>query len=395
MDFKFTPEQEALRKELEDFCKKEAKNAPEGWRGGSAAEEESDEGWAYHRSVVKKVVDKGWLLLPWPKEYGGLGKGPVEQLIFQEITAYHRIPAYPLHFMTVGAGLLEYGTDEQKREWLPKIARAEICWAELLSEPDAGSDLASLKTTAVLDGNDYVISGQKTWTTGAHHANHVFVLARTDPDPSKRHRGLSFFIHKIGPGIQFRPLIYMNRSHLYNETFVDNFRIPKENMIGKLNQGWYVFTAGRNFARANLLMSSWGKRDLEDLVAYCKETQHDGEPLSRKPSIRQKLAEFAIEYNASSKFTYYVGWLQSQGQDVAAEAAACGYFANELNLRVVNFAVQIMGLYGTLKQGTKWAPLQGKFQDLSQWDCGLSLAGGTTEIRKNVIARQGLKLPRD
>ena len=394
MDFSFTPQQQALKNEFEAFCKEEEKSAPEWWIGGALAEEESDEGWAYHRSIVEKVVEKGWLRLPWPKEYGGYGYGPVEQLMFQETMAYYRIPAVPLHFMTVAAGILGYGTDEQKKEWLPKVAKAEVCWAELLSEPDAGSDLASLKTVAMEDGDDYIINGQKIWTSGAHHADHIFVLARTNPDPTKRHRGLSFFISKIGQGIEFRPLIYMNHSHVYNETFIDNFRIPKKNMIGKINEGWYVFTAGRNFARAHIGLPSGGKRDLEDLIEYCKETRADGEILAKDPLVRQQLAEFVIEYEANLKLTYYVGWLQSQGRDVAGEAAACGYSANELNLRVANAALDIMGLYGTVKKGSKWAPLYGKFQNISQWGCGLTLAGGTTEIRKNVVALQGLKLPR-
>ena len=395
MAFKFTPEQEALRNEFEEFCKEEAMRAPEGWRGGPGVEEESEEAWAYHRSIVQKVAEKGWLRLPWPKEYEGQGYGPVEQLIFSDVTAYYRIPAVPMHFMAVAAAILAYGTDEQKREWLPKISRGEICWTECFSEPDAGSDLASLKTSAVADGDDYVINGQKTWTSGAHHADHVFILARTDPDPSKRHRGLSFFINKLGgPGIEFRPLLYMNGSYIHNETFFNNYRVPKRNMIGEINQGWYTMMAARNFARANIMMPAWGKRDLEDLIKYCRETQGNGDSLSRKPLIRQRLAEFAIEYDASLKFAYHVGWLQSQGQDVAAEAAGCGYFANELNIRLANFAVELMGLYGTVKQEAKWAPLSGRFQDLCQWTCGLALAGGTTEVKKNVIAWQGLKLPR-
>ena len=152
--------------------------------------------------------------------------------------------------------------------------------------------------------------------------------------------------------------------------------------------------AARNFARANITMPAWGKRDLEELIEYCKETQGNGEILAKKPLIRQRLAEFAIEYEASLKFHYHVGWLQSQGQDVAAEAAGCGYFANELNIRLSNFALEIMGLYGTVKPGSKWAPISGRFEELSQWNCGLCLAGGTTEVRKNVVAWQGIKLPR-
>lgn len=392
MDFRFTSEQEALKKEFEEFCKEEAKIAPEGWIGGLAAEE-TDEGWAYHRSVVDKVAAKGWLCLPWPKEYGGHGHGPIEQLIFNEVTAYYRVPALPFHFMTVAAGIMEYGTEEQKKEWLPKIARAEINWAEGLSEPNAGSDLASLTTTAVADGDDYIINGQKVWTSGAHRADHIFILARTDPNQT-RHKGLTFFINKIGPGIEFRPLIFMNRSHFYNETFIDDFRVPKKNTVGEVNKGWYVMMAGRNFARANIAAAAAGKRDLEDLIEYCKQAEEGGEILAKKPLIRQRLADFAIDYEAALKFAYYVGWLQSKGKDVAAEAAACGYYANELNLHLANTAMEIMGLYGTVTKESKWAPLCGKFQDLCQWHSGFTIAGGTTEIRKNVIAWSGLKLPR-
>ncbi|MDO8721731.1 MAG: acyl-CoA dehydrogenase family protein [Syntrophales bacterium] len=393
MDFKFTPEQEAKKEEFTEFCREEAKRAPEGWIGGIAAEE-TDEGWAYHCSVVEKVAAKGWLCLPWPKEYGGQGYGPIEQLIFSEVAAYYRVPAIPMHFMTVAAGILMYGTEEQKREWLPKIAKAEINWAEGLSEPNAGSDLAALATSAAADGDDYIINGQKVWTSGAHRADHIFILARTDPNLA-RHKGLTFFINRIGPGIEFRPLIFMNRSHLYNETFIDDFRVPKENIIGKLNQGWYVMMAGRNFARANISLAAAGKRDLEDLIEYCKQTQEGGEFLSKKPLVRQRLADFVIDYEAALKFAYNVCWLQTKGKDVAAEAAACGYYANELNLRLANTAMEIMGLYGTLKRGSKWAPLYGKFQELCQWSSGFTIAGGTTEIRKNVIAWTGLGLPRD
>ena len=393
MDFNFTPEQETLKKQFEEFCKEEAKRAPEGWIGGLAAEE-TDEGWVYHRSVVEKVAAKGWLCLPWPKEYGGMGNGPVEQLIFNETMAYHRVPALPFHFMTVAAGIMEYGTEEQKKEWLPKIAGAKINWAEGLSEPNAGSDLASLTTSAVEDGDDYVINGQKVWTSGAHRSDHIFILARTDPNES-RHKGLTFFIHEIGRGLEFRPLIFMNGSHFYNETFIDDFRVPKKNIVGKVNKGWYVMMAGRNFARANISIAAAGKRDLEDLIEYCKQTDQGGELMARNPIIRQKLADFVIDYESALQFAYYVGWLQSMGKDVAAPASACGYYANELNLRLANTAMEMMGLYGALTNDSEWSPLFGKFQDLCHWHAGMTIAGGTTEIRKNVIAWSGLNLPRD
>ncbi len=392
MDFEFTPQQRALRREFEEFAIEEAKRKPEGYLSYEDSFEEK--GWAYHLSVTKKVAEKGWLCLPWPKEYGGQDHGPIEQLIFNEVMAYYEVPAVPIHHMTVAAGILWYGTEEQKKEWLPRIARAEIHWAEGLSEPDAGSDLAALKTRAVEDGDDYVINGQKVWTSGGHRADHIFVLARTDPDASLRHRGLTFFINKLGPGVEFRPLIFMNGKRHFNETYFDNFRVPKRNIVGEVNKGWYVMMAGRNFARANIGVAAQGKRRLEDLIDYCKQTREGGRTLAENPLVRQKLATLAADYEAALKFSYRVGWLQSKGRQVVAEAAACGYFANELNLRLAQTGVEIMGLYGIVKPGSKWARLGGEFEQNCQSWTGSTIAGGTTQIRKNVVAWEGLKLPR-
>ena len=152
--------------------------------------------------------------------------------------------------------------------------------------------------------------------------------------------------------------------------------------------------AGRNFARANVGTAASARRDLEELIEYCRKTRSDGESLASNPLVRQRLAELAIEIEAARQFAYHVSWLQGKGQDVAAEAGACGYFSLELSLRLANTAVEIMGLYGTVAQGSRWAPLYGKFQDQCQWCAGYTIAGGATEIRKNVIAWQGLKLPR-
>ena len=393
MDFKFTEEQEALRNEFEDFFSEEEKRAPGGWIGGELSKFESDENWAYHRSVTEKLGKKGWLSLTWPREYGGCGYSPIERLIFDEIRLYHRVPGVDIFGPAIVAySIIKYGSDELKGEWLPRIARGEIDWCQGWSEPNAGSDLASLTIKATKDGKDYIINGQKIWITGAHYASHIFLLARTDPS-SQRHRGLTCFLGEMDkPGIKVQPLLLMNHKHEYNEIFFDDVRIPEKNILGQVNQGWYIIMSGMDFERGVDLGGL--KRDLEELVIFCKETVHNGKTLAQQPLVRQKLAEFAIDIEASRQWAYYVAWLQAHGRPSLAEASGSKYFVTELGVRLANAAVEIMGLYGTLKMGSKWAPLHGKFQDCCQSSTALTIAGGTTEMQKNVIAWRGLELPR-
>ena len=182
MDFRFTPEQEALKNEFDTFFREEEKNAPDSWIGGMEDRWETDDGWAYHLNTAKKMAERSWLSLAWPKEYGGRELGIIEQALFSESSSYHRVPG--IDFMgsqILAPALLALGTEEQKREWLPKVANAESQWCQGWSEPNAGSDLAALTTRAVEDGDDFVINGQKIWTTAAHRADHIFILARTDP----------------------------------------------------------------------------------------------------------------------------------------------------------------------------------------------------------------------
>ncbi|MCP4601521.1 MAG: hypothetical protein GY847_13565, partial [Proteobacteria bacterium] len=193
---------------------------------------------------------------------------------------YHRVPAIDVHLSIVSAGILAFGSDEIKNEWLPRMAKGEIHFAQCWSEPNAGSDLASLTTKAVEDGDDYIINGQKIWTTGAHRANHLFIVARTDPDvkPSK---GLTYFLCDINsPGIEIRRLDYMNRAHVYNEVFFDDLRVPKKNIVGDVNNGWYVTMAGANFERSGAGGIAAMQRDMEDLVQFCNEHTRNNQALS-------------------------------------------------------------------------------------------------------------------
>lgn len=395
MDFRFTPQQEALRREFEEFFTEEEKNTPEGWVGGIFELFETDEGWAYHRSVAEKLAKKGWLALPWPKKYGGQEHSYMEQLIFSEVRSYHRIPGVDFWGpMIVAPSILEYGSEEVKQEWLPRIARAEINWCQGWSEPNAGSDLASLTTRAVEDGDYYVINGQKTWTSGAHRADHIFIMARTDPSVPK-HKGITYFLSEMKePEIKVKPLMFMHGGHEYNEVFFDNLRIPKKNIVGQVNQGWYVTMAGINFERSMAGSIAAARRDLEDVVEFCRQTRRNGQVLAKDPLVRQRLAELAIEAEAGRQWAYYVSSLQSQGKNVPAESSAAKYFSSELLVRLANTIVEILGLYGPLKSRSKWALLQGKYESLCQTSLGLVIAAGTTETMKNIIAWMGLQLPR-
>lgn len=394
MDFRLTPEQQALKDEFDAFFTEEEKRAPEHWIGGFETRFETDENWAYYRSVIDRVAEKGWLSLPWPSKYGGKELGYVEQALFAQSAEYHRVPAIDVHLSIVSAGLLEYASEEMKQEWLPRMARGEIDFAQCWSEPNAGSDLASLTTRAIEDGDDYVINGQKIWTTGAHRANHLFILARTDPDvkPSK---GLTYFLTEIDrPGISIRPLYYMDGGYVYNETFFDDLRIPKKNIVGAVNQGWKVTMAGANFERSGAGGVAAMQRDMEDLVDYCKHTYRGGQALSNDPITQYKLADLAVKIETARQWSYFCAWQQSQNTLVYMEPSASKFFMTELMVELSNTGLEILGLYGPLKQGSKWAALKGKFETQSQITLGFTIAGGTSETQKNIIAWYGLWLPR-
>lgn len=395
MDFTLSPEQQALSKEFEEFFREEEKNAPEGWVGGLEDRYERDDFWAYHLAEAAKMAGKGWLSLPWPGKYGGRDLGPIGQALFKESCAYHRVPGLDFSGLAILApALLECGTEEQKSRWLPRLANAEGFWCQGWSEPNAGSDLASLTTRATLDGDEWIINGQKIWTTAAHRADHIFVLARTDPN-SRRSQGLTTIVTEMDrPGITLRPIYYMNRSHVYNEIFFDNVRVPRENIVGEVNQGWRLTMAGANFERSMSDLLADGRRDFEDLVRFCKESTRAGQPLSANPIVRHRLADLAIDFEAARQWSLFSTWMQSKNPMTFAEPSASKFFITELMVRSSNCGIEIMGLYGTLKAGSKWAPLRGKFEANCQLYLGITIAAGSTEIQKNIIAWMALGLPR-
>jgi alkylation response protein AidB-like acyl-CoA dehydrogenase len=396
MDFQFTPEEEALRKEFNDFFKAEMKYAPPEWGTSMEAIFGLDACWAFHRKLAKKLAAKGWLSRPWPKEYGGQDASLVEQFLFSEVMGYNRGAGVDHWGITLLAPtLLVSANEEQKKEHLPPIARAERFWTQLWSEPSSGSDLASLTTRAVRNGDDYIVNGQKTWSSGAHRADWGFLLARTNPN-EKRSRGLSFFLVDMKtPGITIKPIQGLDGSHLFNEVFLDDVRVPARNMVGEENQGWMASQMTSNFERSMIALFAYLKRELEELTEFCKETKRDGKPLCENPLIRHRLAQMAIEIDIGRTYSYSVLWSQIKGGLVMSAHLAAGAktLATEMVQRFNFSGYQIIGPYAQVKE-SRWSPLKGRYEKECQQCLGLSMAGGTSEIMRNLICAMGLGLPR-
>ena len=392
MDFRFSEKEEALRAEVRQFCQKEP---PE-----SFPCEIEDEGYGFggwSRAFTRRLGEKGWLGIAWPKEYGGLGRSVMERFVAAEELAYHRAPQYGHLFGdAVGAGIVAHGTEEQKREFLPKMAKGEVLWSTGLSEPGAGSDLLNTATRAVKDSDDYILNGQKIWPTGAHIAEWSLVLARTDPDAPKA-RGLSTFLVDVrSPGVTVNPIIDMAGCKSFNEIFLEDVRVPKRYLLGQENRGlplvFECLEGDRFWGRC--LRHAGSRKDLEELVEYVNEAKYDGRRLNENQVLRDALAEIAVELEVSRMLNYKAAWLLNKGASISCESSVVKVFADELGQRIANVGLQILGPQVQLRDNSKWAFLRRRFTFLYNFNRGLSLAGGTSEIQRNTIALRGLGLPR-
>lgn len=389
MEFDFTPEEEQFRTELREFL---ASELPDDWTGGM---DEDVEDWDFTLEMRKKLAEKGWLTMAWPEEYGGRGASHMMQLIFAEEMAYYRAPGRD-QFGTkmLAPTLMIHGTEEQKREYLQPIAKGAVQWCQGYSEPESGSDLASLQTRAVEDGDDFVVNGTKIWTSNAHHADHIMLLTRTDPDAPK-HRGISFLLADMNtPGIEVRPIINMANEHSFNMVIFDNVRIPKKNLVGEYNRGWYVGATLLDFERSGVEYSSSTRRTLEELVEFCKEHKRNGKLLSEDPIIRHNLSQLAVDVEISKMMSYNIAYMQSQNIVPNKEASMGKAFGTELQQRIARQGMKILGLYGQLEPDSKYVLLQGRLEKAYMISVSATIAAGTSEIQRGIIATRGLGLPR-
>lgn len=390
MDFQFTEEQRAWRDEVRAFIKE---NATSGLLAEMSAEGGEGIRGPETRTWMKKMVAKGYLGIGWPKEYGGQGegKGAVERWILQDEMSYAGVPSGSAAISMMGPTILRVASEEMKKEYLPRILNGEIEFALGYSEPNAGSDLASLNCRAVIEGDVITINGQKIWNTGAHTSTHEWLAVRTDLNVPK-HKGISVVIVPLdSPGITIRP-IYTWPGIRTNEIFFDDVRVPRKNLVGEPNQGWYYIASALDFERVAIGNTGDIRRLFEEFVDFCKETRINGQILADDPVIATKLASIKIDLNVARLLSLRNAFMIDKGLIPNAEASMVKIFATELKVRMGDIGTQILGLYGQLKTGSKYAPLAGRIENLYRKSPLECFWGGANELQRDIIARRGLKL---
>ena len=390
MDFRFSESEEKFREELTSWLNMELASRP-----SDDDEDNSDSSWDFNLVMRKKLAEKGWLTMAWPEEYGGQSASHMMQVIFSEEMSYNRAPGRDVFGTRMMAPtLMIHGTEEQKKQFLPPVSRGDVQWCQGYSEPESGSDLASLQTRAVEDGDDFVVNGTKIWTSSAHRADHIMVLTRTDPDAPK-HRGISFLLCDMNtPGITVNPIINMADDHGFNMVTFEDVRIPKKNLVGEQNRGWYVGATLLDFERSGVDYSAGAKKTLEELVDFAKNNKKNGTLIADDPVMRNRFADLAIEVEVSKLISYNIAWMQSQGLVPNKEASMGKVLGTELQQHVSYTGMQMLGMHGQLGPGSSHAPLKGRIEHMYLTDVSQTIQAGTSEINRNIIATRGLGLPR-
>ena len=393
MDLNLTPEETKFRDELRTWLEA---NVPKDW--GEWREKPLEESFPYLRAWQRKLYEGGWAAVSWPKEYGGRGATLMEQSLFWEEMARVEAPpmANSLGLGLIGPTIIAYGTDEQKRRFIPKILSAEEIWCQGFSEPNAGSDLAALQTEARLDGDHYVVNGQKVWTSYGWIGNWCELVVRTDSNVPK-HKGLSvLLIDMKSPGVEVRPLKQMTGESEFNEIFFRDVRVPVANLLGKVNDGWNVavstlmYERGSYGARLHLIF----KRAITRLIELSHKFQKDGHPAAQDPITRQKLAQCYAEIEI-------MRWNQLRAFSRVTATGVPGpegsiqkIFWSELNQRLQQIAQEVFGPYGQLLAGDKDAVDNGIWSYGYLRTRGNTIEAGTSEVQRNIIGHFVLGLPR-
>jgi alkylation response protein AidB-like acyl-CoA dehydrogenase len=393
MDLKFTAEEEQFRAKVRDFL---AREVPKSGLG-SGREGSEDKTWLDRaKAWQRKLYEAGYVALSWPKEYGGQAIDPVRQSIVNDEMVRANAP-----YLVGGSGLgmfgptlISWGTDEQKHRFLPKILTAEEIWCQGYSEPGSGSDLASLRTRAEIHGDEFVVNGQKVWTSGAQYADWMFCLVRTDPEAPK-HRGISYILIDMKtPGVTVRPLVQMTGDRGFNEVFFDSVHVPRKNLIGKLNEGWMVANATL-FHERNMLGSATGSQQrFNRLLTLAKSIKRDGRKLSADPVFRQRLADLEIKTEAMRLHSYRQLTDSMRGKNPGIESMINKLVGTELNHDLATAAMEAMGDYSMLARDDGHALDHGYWPYEWMFSLGLVIGGGTSHIQKNIIAERGLKMPK-
>ena len=395
MDFRFSAEEETFQGEVRDFILTEIPRELR-WREKDAF---TDALWPTVLEVRKKLAQKGWAIMHWPGHYGGQDASALKQMILREEMAYCGIPqAIPFDDgpNLIGPAIIQFGSNHLKNTHLPSIARADTFWCQGYTEPGGGSDLASVHTTAVQEGDHYVINGQKDYVGGAARADWIHILARTNPEAT-RHQDISCFVVDMNsPGITLRALDEAHgRSGMLNEVFFDGLRVPAENVVGEKDGGWLVAMSTLNYERGGMEVIGRARSLLQDLVTYAQETVHNGKALFHVPQVRSKLGEAAMRIEACRLAAYNVAWSQDQGLNPIHKASMSKLLSSETWQWFTNMAFQVLGLYGPLEADSREFPLKGRVEEAYVGSVAETIYMGTSEIQRNIIAQRGLGMPRE
>ena len=400
MRFNDTPELATWRTTVKEFVKTHWEGEGEAYseagdiavptaadRDRMAAREAKTQKW------LNELAKPGWLAAAWPKKYGGADMSVLEQFVLNSELHEVGAPVSRQMLNLVGPTIMLHGTDDQKAEHLPPMLRGEVNWCQGFSEPGSGSDLASLQTRAVRDGDDYVVNGQKIWTSGAHRADWMFILTRTDPDAPK-HRGISYLLLNMKqPGVQVRPLINLADGHVFNEVFFEDVRVPVRNRIGEENRGWYVGTTTLDFERSNIARAITARHSVEHLTKYLKSRTKAGAPVS--DAYRLEVADRAVETAVCELLSFVVISIQAKGGVPNMEASMCKMYGSELSQRLAYTSMHVTGLKGQLRRQAG-LELEAELTPAMSYMSTVpaTIAAGSSEIQRNIIATRGLGLPR-
>jgi alkylation response protein AidB-like acyl-CoA dehydrogenase len=394
MDLSFTPDQEQFRAKVQKFL---GENLPSGW-GKAGFRPDGTTMIEFMRDWQRRLYEGGFLGMAWPREFGGQGASQIEMAIFNEEVARVRAPA-PLNVLglTMAAPtIITYGTDDQKKRYLPKILSCEEIWCQGFSEPDSGSDVAAARTRAELQGDEFVVNGQKVWTTLGHIADWCMLLVRTDPDAPK-HRGLSYLLVDMkSPGITVRPLRQMTGEAEFNEMFFEDVRVPRQNLLGGLNEGWRVATTTLMNERGTTALASVMRYRIvfEEILDLVRSMTRNGAPAIGDPAIRQRLAQFYVELEML-RFTSYRAFSQIlKGGNPGPEGSISKLAWSELNQRMQEFVIELEGPASQLVKGSPYAVQNGRWQHHFLRSRANTIEGGTSEIQRNIIAERVLGLPK-
>lgn len=388
MDFDLDADQLAWLAEVREFLRQNVTDALR----AEIAEHNLEHPGGEVAAFRSKLGAKGWFGLNWPAEYGGLGLGAVHLHLLMSEFEYWGVPGPDLTVTSIAPMIMRHGTEQNKHEFLPLIARGEMTCALGYSEPDAGTDLASLRTRAVRDGDEWVINGSKIWNSGAQRSTHEWLCVRTDPD-APRHRGISVIVVPVdSPGVRIRPLIAWS-GYRTNEVFFDDVRVPLTNLIGEENRGWSYITGALDLERGALTNAGDLRRALDELQVLARTPRRDGSMPVDNPAIRCRLAQAEADVEVAGLMGWEASSMLADGVIPTVEVSVEKVFSSELRQRIADLGIDLLGAEGLLAHRNPEAPAGGRFEKLYRFAPLMRFGGGTNEVLRDVIAQRGHGMP--